>query len=89
MENAGATTRENGEQRGVVGGNNGNFAGVALARPCPQSALTRGERAKKSQPTRVGILVLVVGWRPNAAYHGCNEFPQAPIGDDSTLIAVF
>lgn len=59
MENAGATTRENGEQRGVVGGNNGNFAGVALARPCPQSALTRGERAKKSQPIRVGILVLV------------------------------
>lgn len=59
MENAGATTRENGEQRGVVGGNNGNFAGVALARPCPQSAPTPGERAKKSQPTRVGILVLV------------------------------
>lgn len=60
MENAGATTRENGEQRGVVGGNNGNFAGVALARPCPQSAPTPGERAKKSQPIRVGILVLVV-----------------------------
>ena len=59
MENAGATTRENGEQRGVVGGNNGNFAGVALARPCPQSAPTPGERAKKSQPIRVGILVLV------------------------------
>ena len=47
MENAGATTRENGEQRGVVGGNNGNFAGVALARPCPETAPALGERAKK------------------------------------------
>ena len=32
---------------------------------------------------------MVVLRRRHAAYHGCNEFPQAPIGDDSTLIAFF
>ncbi len=41
------TTRENGEQRGVGGGKNDDFAGVALARPCPETAPTLGERAKK------------------------------------------
>ena len=41
------TTRENGEQRGVSGGENADFAGVALARPGPETAPTLGERAKK------------------------------------------
>ena len=41
------TTRENGEQRGVSGGENADFAGVALARPSPGAAPTLGERAKK------------------------------------------
>lgn len=41
------TTRENGEQRGVGGGKNADFAGVALARPYPETAPTLGERAKK------------------------------------------
>ena len=40
-------TRENGEQRGVGGGKNADFAGVALARPGPKTAPTLGERAKK------------------------------------------
>jgi len=40
-------TRENGEQRGVGGGKNADFAGVALARPGPETAPTLGERAKK------------------------------------------
>ena len=47
MENAGATTRENGEQRGVSGGENADFAGAALATPSPGAAPTLGERAKK------------------------------------------
>ena len=46
----------NGEQRGVGGGKNADFAGAALARPGPKTAPTLGERAKKSQPIRVGIL---------------------------------
>ena len=49
-------TRENGEQRGVGGGKNADFAGAALARQGPETAPTLGERAKKSQPMRVGIL---------------------------------
>ncbi|MEJ1248725.1 hypothetical protein [Denitratimonas tolerans] len=44
------TTKENGEQRGVVGGENGDFAGVALARPCPKSAPTLAGTGEKNQP---------------------------------------
>jgi len=40
-------TRENGEQRGVGGGKNADFAGAALARPGSKTAPTLGERAKK------------------------------------------
>ena len=40
-------TRENGEQRGVGGGKNDDFAGVALARLGPKTAPTLGEGAKK------------------------------------------
>ncbi|OFN60111.1 hypothetical protein HMPREF2541_08710 [Eikenella sp. HMSC061C02] len=39
-----------------VGGKNVDFAGAALARQGPETAPTLGERAKKSQPMRVGIL---------------------------------
>jgi hypothetical protein len=56
LENARVATRENGEQRGAGGSNNATFAGVALARSGPKTAPTLGERAKKSQPTRLGIL---------------------------------
>jgi hypothetical protein len=40
------TNRENGEQRSVGEGKNATFAGMALARPCPETAPILGERAK-------------------------------------------
>ena len=46
-------TRENGEQRGVSGGENAAFAGAALARPAPGTAPTLALRAEKN-PTDKG-----------------------------------
>ena len=46
-------TRENGEQRGVGGAESADFAGVALARPGPETAPTLAFRAEKS-PTDKG-----------------------------------
>ncbi len=49
----------------------------------------KGPTASRSAKTMFQTSRLLVLRRRHAAYSGCNEFPQAPISDDSTLIAVF
>lgn len=51
-----------GEQRGVGAGENADFAGVALARLCPETAPTLGNGQKKSQAIKLGISQISSLW---------------------------
>lgn len=57
------TNRENGEQRGVGGAKNADFAGVALARPGPETApvaeIAEAEGMDVTQVRRVMRLTLL------------------------------